>query len=241
MKKLIAMALLALMLLAGCTAEDGPAEESPAGGESSAAKVTMSLYPSETRATAQFPLPNGWSVVTENLDRAELRDANGKVAAEVTFSSYTAHPDLPRDEEWKVVYSSLRLSSMVTLARYTPVSITDSGESALADYSYKDPDYLAAHPETANSEVPFVTVPMVLCYNRELAGSVTIAFAPETGLSDDEIHAIAEGIRLLPAEEPASKIDLAQVEGSVHAQEDFVFLQYSNSAPAPADETEERE
>ena len=55
MKKLIAMALLAWMLLAGCTAEDGPAEESPAGGESSAAEPASEVSSGEGAAAPGVP------------------------------------------------------------------------------------------------------------------------------------------------------------------------------------------
>ena len=53
MKKLIAMALLALMLLAGCTAEDGPAEGSPAGAESPVAEASSGDAAGEDRDFAR--------------------------------------------------------------------------------------------------------------------------------------------------------------------------------------------
>ena len=73
---------------------------------------------------------------------------------------------MPPEDEYKTVYTELRLSSVDIWNPYTAVSRYDQGESGIADVIYKDSAYMEAHPEENMASVPELETKGLLCFNR---------------------------------------------------------------------------
>ena len=94
------------------------------------------------------------------------------------YTPYTEEP-VPPEDEYKTVYTELRLSSVDIWNPYTAVSRYDQGESGIADVIYKDSAYMEAHPEENMASVPELETKGLLCFNRELEVYIALRFEPE--------------------------------------------------------------
>ena len=183
----------------------------PAYGE--AALQENSLLATTAPFRAVMALPEGWQVqVPASASDSDgplhtmleiVREENGEqLVATIGFNAYTPYEgeDVPPGNQYQTVYYELRLGRMEQWDPYTPVRTDEDGESGIADVFYLDTAYLREHPNAAMAQVPEVETKGVLCYSEPLRAYVGMRFAPDAGVSDAQMQAIAASLHLEPAE-----------------------------------------
>lgn len=113
------------------------------------------------------------------------------------YTPYTEEP-VPPEDEYKTVYTELRLSSVDIWNPYTAVSRYDQGESGIADVIYKDSAYMEAHPEENMASVPELETKGLLCFNRELEVYIALRFEPDQVPDEDTLNLIAGILQIGP-------------------------------------------
>ncbi len=192
-----------------------------AGIEPAAAFGTYYVtFGSETEDSAfdlRLVLPDGWEIrspLEEGIYNLPNRPAvsfasllspmeiyNGDVLAGTLkygrYTPYTEEP-VPPEDEYKTVYTELRLSSVDIWNPYTAVSRYDQGESGIADVIYKDSAYIEAHPEENMAAVPELETKGLLCFNRELEVYIALRFEPDQVPDEDILNLIAGSLQIGP-------------------------------------------
>ncbi len=160
--------------------------------------------------TAQLQLPQGWSVTLPETTEANRQILNLYSQAEIWegetyvgtigFNRYEPYDggDIPPEEQYKTVYYELRLSSFEVWDPYTAVRTDDTGESGIANVTYKDQDYMLEHPDVSAAGVPSFETKGILCWNSEITTYVGIRFSPDYPIDDTTLQTIAQEIVLIP-------------------------------------------
>ena len=212
----IMLFVLSLLLMAGCGRKDAAnAPEDTASGRENTLSISFpadqdgrNAYNSKIYDTKPFSvklaLPAGWET---RQPAAENRGSDDNFYTKVAlynkeaymgfvgFNIYTpAGEEVPKEDYYKTVYSSLRLGSMYIWDQYTPVKTTETTETATATVNYKDPEKIDENPG-AMAEVPFIEVPGILAYDKNMLVYVGIQFA-ENAVTDEEVRQIAESLVL---------------------------------------------
>lgn len=162
-------------------------------------------------------LPDGWEIrssLEEGVYNMPNRPAvsfasllspmeiyNGDVLVGILkYSRYTPYTEepVPPEDEYKTVYTELRLSSVDIWNPYTAVNRYDQGESGIADVIYKDSAYIEAHPEENMASVPELETKGLLCFNRELEVYVALRFEPDQLPDEDTLNLIAGSLQIGP-------------------------------------------
>ena len=115
--------------------------------------------------------------------------------------------EIAPEDEYKSVYSSLRLSSFEIWDPYTPIQTLDYGETGRMEVQYKDTAWAEAHPEVSNAGVPSLETTGLVSFNRELGVYITLRFEPGAEISDDTHDTIARTVRLSPADADEAQWD----------------------------------
>ena len=146
-------------------------------------------------------LPEGWNIQLPQGDSREttifytpMEIYNGDIfIGFIGFDVFTPYEgEIPEDDYYKSVYSSLRLSSMHYLDSYTPVKKTENGETAVATFACMDEGEIENHPD-ARPDVPWIDVPLILSYDEVMRVFVGIQFA-EDAVTDEQVAIIANSL-----------------------------------------------
>ena len=108
--------------------------------------------------------------------------------------------DLPREDYYKAAMAELRLSSVMTLEDYTPVSRGDSWEKATAVFGISD--YVLSDGYASNAEAPLREHPAVTEFDWEQGIYALVWFDPDCfaglGLTDAQaMELVAQGLGTL--------------------------------------------
>jgi len=148
-------------------------------------------------------LPEGWKIQLPQGDSREtivyftpMEIFNGdRYIGLIGFDVFPASEgEIPEEDYYKSVYSSLRLSSMHYLDSYTPVNKTENGETAVATFAYMDEGEIENHPG-ARPDVPWISVPLILSYDKVMRVFVGIQFAEDV-VTDEQVAAIANSLAI---------------------------------------------
>lgn len=147
-----------------------------------------------------YNMPNMPAVSFDSL-LSPMEIYNGDVlAGTLKYGRYTPYTEdpVPPEDEYKTVYTELRLSSVDIWDPYTAVSRYDQGESGIADVVYKDNAYREAHPEESMAAVPELESKGLLCFNRELKVYIALRFEPEQVPGADILNLMADSLQIGP-------------------------------------------
>ena len=157
----------------------------------------------------RLAVPESWEVSTAGAEDGPINN----LGADLVFrdgetlmgvlgcSGYEVYDgEIAPEDEYKSVYSSLRLSSFEIWDPYTPIQTLDYGETGRMEVQYKDTAWAEAHPEVSNAGVPSLETTGLVSFNRELGVYITLRFEPGAEISDDTLDTIARTVRLSPAE-----------------------------------------
>lgn len=157
----------------------------------------------------RLAVPESWKVSTAGAEDGPINN----LGADLVFrdgetlmgvlgcSGYEPYDgEIAPEDEYKSVYSSLRLSSFEIWDPYTPIQTLDYGETGRMEVQYKDAAWAEAHPEVSNAGVPSLETTGLVSFNRELGVYITLRFEPGADISDDTLDTIARTVRLSPAE-----------------------------------------
>ena len=207
-----AAALLAISaaLLIGCTftgknaAPQQTLTESESGTEPAAALSTYYVtFGSEAEDSAfdlRLLLPDGWEIRTpdSSLNTSVELYHGEALAGTLQYSRYTPYTEepVPPEEEYKTVYTDLRLSRVEIWDPYTAVKQYEQGESGIADVVYMDPDYMQKHPDANWASVPEIATKGLLCFNRELGVYIALRLDPYQIPEQNVLEEIAASLQI---------------------------------------------
>ena len=125
------------------------------------------------------------------------KDEDGEDVYSVTMD---LPEDLPREDYYKAAMAELRLSSVMTLEDYTPVSRGDSWEKATAVFGISD--YVLSDGYASNAEAPLREHPAVTEFDWEQGIYALVWFDPDCfaglGLTDAQaMELVAQGLGTL--------------------------------------------
>lgn len=144
-----------------------------------------------------MPDQKGYYIENTDKDRYNIRSTfKGNLIGEISCESFEPYTgtDVPKEEYYKTVYPSLRLSSIEswTADYYKVVAGDDNFESALCDVIAKDITK-ADEYEGRMAELPTAEFDGILSYNKEQEVFVKIKF--EKGyFTEEELEKIAQSI-----------------------------------------------
>jgi hypothetical protein len=149
-------------------------------------------------------LPNKWVIETEkgdaNLPLGEfytplyIYEANqliGYIGFNI-FEPFTE--EIPKEQYYKTVWPTLRLSSMFMWEPFTSIKATETGEVGIADISYKDPTKIGT-PNISMAEIQNLETIGILAYDKKLKVYIGMAFIPDI-ITRDKVISIAKSINI---------------------------------------------
>lgn len=156
--------------------------------------------------TVSMTLPEGWEL--RQPEEREQTTGNFFTPLElfhgdeykgcVGFNVYEPYDgDLPPEDYYKNVYSSLLLGSVNFWDGYKPANTTATFEAAVATVNYKDPAELERHPDAPMAEIPYIQAWGVLAYDKDLQVYVGIQFG-EDAVTEDQAQEIAKSLSIRP-------------------------------------------
>ena len=164
----------------------------------------------------RLAVPESWEVSTAGTEDGPINN----LGADLVFrdgetlmgvlgcSGYEPYDgEIAPEDEYKSVYSSLRLSSFEIWDPYTPIQTLDYGETGRMEVQYKDAAWAEAHPEVSNAGVPSLETTGLVSFNRELGVYIALRFEPGAEISDDTLDTIARTVRLSPADADEAQWD----------------------------------
>ncbi len=164
----------------------------------------------------RLAVPESWEVSTAGAEDGTINN----LGADLVFrdgetligtlgcSGYEPYDgEIAPEDEYKSVYSSLRLSSFEIWDPYTPIQTLDYGETGRMEVQYKDAAWAEAHPEVSNAGVPSLETTGLVSFNRELGVYIALRFEPGAEISDDTLDTIARTVRLSPADADEAQWD----------------------------------
>lgn len=160
-------------------------------------EVTMALPAGRPAGTLPLALPEGWQVGENGV----IATADGTGVGAVMLGMTMDLPeDLPREDYYKAAMAELRLSSVMTLEDYTPVSRGDSWEKATAVFGISD--YVLSDGYASNAEAPLREHPAVTEFDWEQGIYALVWFDPDCfaglGLTDAQaMELVAQGLGTL--------------------------------------------
>ncbi|MCL2121555.1 MAG: right-handed parallel beta-helix repeat-containing protein [Clostridiales bacterium] len=173
--------------------------------------------------SVSLSLPEGWRVQLPQGDRRETMlyftpmeiYNDEEYIGFIGFAIFTPYEgEIPEEEYYKSVYSSLRLSSMHYLDSYSPVKKAENSETAVATFAYMDEREIENHPG-AMPDVPWITVPLILSYDKEMQVYIGLQFA-DNAVTDEQAAAIAKSLDIMPSK-PARNISVSTPQELIDA------------------------
>ena len=160
-------------------------------------EVTMDLPAGRPAGTLPLALPEGWQVGEDGVITTADGTGVGAVMLGVTMD---LPEDLPREDYYKAAMAELRLSSVMTLENYTPVSSGNSWEKATAVFGISD--YVLSDGYASNAEAPLREHPAVTEFDWKQGIYALVWFDPDCfaplGLTDAQaMEQVAQGLGAL--------------------------------------------
>ncbi|MGI5882107.1 MAG: stalk domain-containing protein [Dethiobacteria bacterium] len=142
----------------------------------------------DTRIIDEIPIPGDFHTLLYIYEK-------GKPIGYLGFNKFEPYTEeIPREQYYKTVYTSLRLSSSFHWDPYTAIKTTATSETGIVNIWYLDPNEIDKHPG-AMPDVPQLETIGILSYDKELEVFVGLAFMPDT-VDYAQAKTIAQSISL---------------------------------------------
>lgn len=163
----------------------------------------------------RLAVPESWEVIAGTADDSAIgqgfdlviRDGETLVGV-LGCNGYQPYDgEIAPEDEYKSVYTDLRLSSFQMWDPYTPLQQLDYGETGRMEVEYKDAAWAEAHPGVSNAGVPSIKTTGLVSFNRELGVYIALRFDPEAGVTDETLETIARTVRISPPDAAEAQWD----------------------------------